>query len=207
MEKEKVVNNYPLVKSVAWGKVPTYFYAKSKREREINNMNIVWKDIEGYEGIYLVSDTGLIRNISTGLNKKLTTGNHGYKVVNLWKGGEGTVILVHRLVAQAFIPNPDNKPEVNHKYGVKLYNHVHGLEWCTELENTLHAHRTGLQDNKGEKHYNSKLNNLQVRAIKVWLSKGFSCTNIAEVFDITRRSISDIKHGNTWKHVSVGGLV
>src|SRR5690242_12502708 len=108
----------------------------------------VWKDIDGFEGIYVVSNYGNIRRKHKNINRKLGTHSMGYAHVDLWKGGKMTNYHVHRLVAFAFIPNPENKPFVNHKDGDKKNNHVENLEWCTPLENMVHARKNGYFEGK-----------------------------------------------------------
>ena len=104
-----------------------------------------WKAIEGYEGLYEVSTQGRVRNIKRGGRlKALCKVAHGYIAVNLNKEGVKKQYLVHRLVAKAFIPNPENKPQVNHKDGTKSNNSVGNLEWMTSSENLNHARDTGL---------------------------------------------------------------
>lgn len=88
---------------------------------------------------------------------------HGYHMVSLKKTvNRGKNINVHRLVAEAFIPNPENKPCVNHKNGIKTDNRVENLEWVTRSENTIHAIKTGLSSSIGDSHYNSKLTEKKV---------------------------------------------
>lgn len=97
-----------------------------------------WKDIKGYEGLYQVSNLGRVRSIGYGKERILSSSNichYGYIKVNLYKEGKKNTFKVHRLVAQAFIPNPNNLPEVNHKDENKLNNHVSNLEWCTTQYN------------------------------------------------------------------------
>ncbi len=114
----------------------------------------VWKDIPGFENAYQISSFGNVRTkhryvrankTGTRLIKerllkpaKLTT---NYYQVNLHKNNTGKQISVHRLVAAAFIPNPSNKPQINHIDGNGLNNHVSNLEWCTRSENGLHSYR------------------------------------------------------------------
>ena len=94
----------------------------------------VWKDIDGYEGLYQVSIFGEVRN-TKGRTRKGVLGGHGYLQIMLSKCGKTRTFLVHRLVAQAFIPNPDGLPEVNHKDENKQNNAVDNLEWCTPQYN------------------------------------------------------------------------
>lgn len=107
-----------------------------------------WKPIKGYVGQYDVSDTGLVFSHKTNrlLDCGLTT--HGYRRVVLTTGHKSSFKHVHRLVAEAFIPNPDNLPQVNHKDGNRLNNRADNLEWCTHSENIQHAYDTGLKSGK-----------------------------------------------------------
>lgn len=103
-----------------------------------------WTDIPGFGDNYEVSNTGKVRNKSNG---RLLKGNHtkGYRYVVLSGKGYQKCPKVHRLVAEAFIPNPDNHICINHIDGVKTNNHVSNLEWCTYQHNSLHSFRLGLQ--------------------------------------------------------------
>lgn len=106
-----------------------------------------WKDIEGYEGLYQISSLGNIRsfyphNFRKG-DKLLTFKNCGYRRAVLYKDGKLTKILVHRLVAKAFIPNPLGKPYVNHKDGNRSNNSVENLEWVTQQENVVDGVKRG----------------------------------------------------------------
>lgn len=94
-----------------------------------------WKDIEGYEGIYEVSSKGQVRNIRSGKVLKQQKSDKGYCKVKLRKDGVTKEYRIHRLVAMAFIPNPDNLPQVNHKSEVKTENSVDNLEWCDDEYN------------------------------------------------------------------------
>lgn len=95
-----------------------------------------WRDIPNYEGKYQVSNTGRVRSLNYGRTGKIKvlkqgTKDNGYKVVVIYKNGKRKKYLVHRLVAQAFIPNPNNYPIINHKDENKTNNAVWNLEWCT----------------------------------------------------------------------------
>jgi hypothetical protein len=103
-----------------------------------------WKPVEGFED-YLVSSNGdIYSNISKRLLKRYEH-NHGYSATAFHKNKVRYQALTHRVVAKAFIPNPDNLPTVNHKDGNKKNNHISNLEWCSYLDNNLHALETGLR--------------------------------------------------------------
>lgn len=102
-----------------------------------------WRDITECNG-YEISSAGNVRNKYTGNTLKPMLNNKGYARVKLG----GRYYLIHRLVAQAFIPNNQSKPQVNHKDGDKLNNHVKNLEWVTDQENREHALINGLVADK-----------------------------------------------------------
>ena len=96
-----------------------------------------WLNISGYEGLYQVSNLGKVRSFKSGkwqtLKNRLTP--RGYYIVTLYKDGKATSKWVHRLVAQAFIPNPENLPQINHEDEDKLNNAASNLEWCDSKYN------------------------------------------------------------------------
>ena len=116
-----------------------------------------WKDIEGYENKYQVSNLGRVKRIlyknqySTKPKENILAkrcDGKGYAQVILYKNGKGKSIKVHRLVGKAFIPNTENKPQINHINGIKDDNRVENLEWCTNRENQIHAFKIGLIKNR-----------------------------------------------------------
>lgn len=106
----------------------------------------VWKDVEGYEGHYLVSNYGRIKSFYKNKNGRfikplVMNAGKGYEQVGLYKNGRQKKILLHRLIAEAFIANPDKLPFVNHIDENKTNNHVENLEWCTRSQNNNHGTR------------------------------------------------------------------
>lgn len=100
----------------------------------------IWKDIEGYEGLYQVSNLGRFKSVFRYFKiLKCTKYKDGYVRVDLYKNGKVKRYLAHRLVAQTFIPNPQNKPQVNHIDENKENNCIENLEWCTRSENMNHG--------------------------------------------------------------------
>lgn len=111
----------------------------------------IWKEIEGFSK-YQVSNYGRIKSLDfNGTKKKkiLTpvVTRKGYLHVNLYSNRKMKSIPIHRIVAKAFIENPEDKPQVNHIDGNKKNNNVNNLEWCTNQENVIHAFKTGLNKN------------------------------------------------------------
>lgn len=104
-------------------------------------MEELWKDIEGYEGLYQISTLGRVKRVTTGRILKGGKNTSGYIQMYLYKQGIRDVNRIHRLVAESFIPNPENKPEVNHINEDKTNNRVDNLEWCTRKENSNHGTR------------------------------------------------------------------
>lgn len=115
----------------------------------------IWKDIEGYKGHYQISNYGNVRSLKK--DAFLMKGGYlkGYKIISLWKNGTGKMFRVHRLVAAAFIPNPENKPCIDHIDGDRANNHADNLRWVTAKENSnnYNAPNTykGKKINKGGK--------------------------------------------------------
>jgi hypothetical protein len=162
------------------------------------NITEVFHDIEGYEGLYEVSNLGRIRRGNKILNPpKYST---GYRVQKLSKEGVAERVLVHRLVAKAFILNPEDKPCVNHKDGNKENNSVTNLEWITLKDNIIHATKTGLRS-KGSAHPTAKLKESDIPLIRELLSRKLPQRKIADFFGVRQAAIRDIKNNLTWKHV------
>jgi len=123
----------------------------------------IWKDIDNYNGYYQVSNLGRVRSLDRYIKNRngyrLKKGQllkpailkNGYSNHRLWKDNKLKNLTEHRLVAIAFIPNPNNYKEVNHLNGDKLDNRIENLEWVTRSENIIHSYETGLQKPKKSK--------------------------------------------------------
>lgn len=123
----------------------------------------IWKDIKGYEGKYQISNLGRIKSLSRFINNckensligfyskeriiKQSISKTGYYVCTLFKNGKGRTFKVHRLVAEAFIDNPNELPIINHRDGNKLNNSLDNLEWCDYSHNNKEAYKQGLKEN------------------------------------------------------------
>lgn len=181
-------------------------------------MEEVWKDVIGYEGLYQVSNKGNVKSLiykrqnGNASILKLVTKNNGYIQVTLVKD-EYKSIQVHRLVAQMFIPNPENKPQVNHINGIRNDNRVENLEWVTASENQIHSHR--ILGNKSGYWMRDKIGALSVRK-KLLIQKDLN-GNIIRYWhcasDVSRelgysghavrlccRGVTKTSHGFVWQY-------
>lgn len=173
-----------------------------------------WKQIEGYENYY-VSDHGRAKVIKPSgelilkpklkyareSNRKEKRENTGYLTIVVSKKGKKKDLKLHILVAKAFIPNPENKPQVNHKDGIKNNCDASNLEWTSHIENQVHATEHGLRP-VGEKNGQAKLTTEMVVEIKRLLNNtNLSNTEIAKMYNVHKSVISSIKRGKTWNHL------
>ena len=159
-------------------------------------MNCLWKSVNDFIS---VSNYGDIKS-----HGKLIKGEickNGYKRIHVSHKGIDYKILVHRLVAEAFIPNPENKPCINHIDGNKQNNCVENLEWCTYSENNKHAYKKGLKSAKGERNGMSKLTKNDVEFIRthcVKNSKEFGFVALGKRFGVNPKTIEHAYKGITW---------
>lgn len=164
----------------------------------------IWKKVEGYDGRYWISNLGRVKSYA---NKapiilKSTINKHGYEKLELSSNGITKSVLTHRLVACAFIPNPNNKPTVNHKNGIKNDNRLVNLEWATYEEQYRHSDNLGLRNIKGSGHYKSTLEEKDVLEIRNRLAKGETQLSISKIFNVSRSTIRNIKLGYTWSYLN-----
>jgi hypothetical protein len=161
----------------------------------------VWRDIQGYEGLYQVSSHGRVKSLKRGGRLVvLTISKFGYQCISLYKKYHRLPVKVHRLVAEAFIPNTENKSQVNHKDGNKTNNHYSNLEWVTPSENISHAYKNGLKT-KQHLYGRAKLTIESVNEIRS-LSNKMNRKHFAEKYGVSVASIKLIEQNKTWNHVT-----
>ena len=158
---------------------------------------VIWKDVEGFEGLYRVSNEGVLittpRQGTKGGVVKRYKMKHGYEEYHLYKNDKLHHEYVHRLLAKYFIPNPENKPHVNHIDGNPMNNSLDNLEWVTHLENVQHAVRTGLVNRKGENHPLVKLTDQEVLEIRdLYKHRIFKQWEIGELYGVARTTVGSI---------------
>ena len=153
----------------------------------------IWKDIKGYEGLYKVSNQGNVISINNGRNVKREANLKGYRIINLWKNGIGKMFRVHRLVAKAFIPNPEGKPCIDHINGNRSDNRVENLRWVTNKENQNNPiTKNKFKNRKGKPHHE-----IQIEQVKngVVIKIHQSINSAARELNITASNISAICRG------------
>lgn len=169
-----MVSNLGRVKSI--GRKIRYEHAKTRQEHFRQTSDVILKEFESkyrYKTVLIRCDDGIKRNLMT-----------------------------HRLVAKAFIPNPDNLPVVNHKDGNRSNNHVDNLEWCTIQYNSQHSMKIGTSK-FGSNHTVSKLNETLVELLKIKMALGFTISELSYEYNIQHATLSLIKSEKQWKHVVI----
>ncbi len=174
----------------------------------MNSTQQVWRDCPGYEGIYSVSNDGIIRRDIAGKNTHVgkiikQSKNVGYATVRLCgSDGKRTTMLVHRLLAGAFVHKRDGCDWVNHKDGVKANNDVGNLEWATPAENTKHAIATRLMFKTKNSLY--KLTPIAVEKIR-WLADNFSCSRkkLSSIYGVGRDRIGQVLRNRSWQPIAL----
>lgn len=159
------------------------------------------KEINGFDGQYKIDINGVVYSTVRG-NEKIIVSKHltaGYPIVRLTKNKKRKPYLLHRLLAIAFIPNPNNLPQVNHKNAIKSDFRIENLEWCTAKYNKIHAVSLGLSaDNSGDKNGRSKLTEKQAKIIKTSTCPSKS---LSLIFNVSQATIRDIRSSYSWRHI------
>jgi hypothetical protein len=174
-----------------------------------------WKPVKGYEGLYEVSSLGRIKSLSKRIDPGKCHRTYPEKLIKPGKDGNGYLRVVlsdvnhkskthklHRLVAEAFIPNPEKLPVVNHKDGNKANDRVDNLEWVSISDNLKHAYKNGLKSVNGAKNPAAKLTAEQVVFIKAHFiprDNEYGCVALSKKFNVHRKTISRVVNNTSWK--------
>ena len=154
---------------------------------------IKWRIFKEFPN-YLISNTGLIKNKLSGRILKLRNDKDGYLDVMLSKCGFKKRFKVHRLVALTFIPNPESKDQVNHKDGIKINNTINNLEWATKKDNEQHSVLKELHTSK------LKIKDV-IKIRKLRISTNLTLQEIADIFNVSKSTISSVINKKSWEHV------
>lgn len=186
--------------------------------------NEEFRKIDGIDGIE-VSNSGKIKLLSKTIldidgnrrtykekiKDKFAINSSGYKKISYYFNGEFKNYYLHRLIAMAFVPNPENKPFVNHKDGNKLNNNVSNLEWCTSSENMIHAYKHNLKQDTGYAKYirresTRKLSDKDIDSIRQMYKDGVKQVDIAKKYNLHTRTVNNIVHDNLYKQIEMTPL-
>ncbi|MED5492674.1 MAG: NUMOD4 domain-containing protein [Pseudomonadota bacterium] len=179
-------------------------------------MQEIWKPISGYEGLYEVSNLGRVKSLG---RMRVTKGGgkswlperikaassqrEGYVSAHLYKNSKMSKRYIHRLVAEAFLANPNSLPQVNHLDGDKANNAATNLEWCSASDNCRHAVDFEIyQTARGEQSAMAKLTEESVIEIRQMAASGWLHREIAEIFGVGRKAVTKIVNRQRWKHVA-----
>lgn len=158
----------------------------------LRNAPEIWADVYGYRR-YRVSNRGRVKNKKTNKVLKPYLTNRGYLTVGFWVEGKKKRLSVHRLVAEVFIPNPQNKPEVNHINGCKTDNNLCNLEWCSRRENVIHTFRNGLQE--------TKLSKKLVLEMRQYRKQGLSLREVGKLIGVSHSTVWEIEQGLIYQDI------
>lgn len=160
----------------------------------------ILRDIPGYDG-YLASPDGRIWSTKRKGRWRKQHQHNGYMTIGIWNGQQSICVMVHRMIALAWVPNPDNLPQVNYKNSDRSDNRFTNLEWVTNRGNWLHAYENG-QVPLGSDRKTSKLTESDIPIIRQLLADGQTKAAIARRFSVSDGCIYRIQKGETWVHVT-----
>ena len=160
-------------------------------------MNEIWMPVKNHETYCKISNYGNVRSIRTGKLRKLQKHSDGYYCLIFYINNKSHIKYLHRLIAETFIPNPNNLPEVNHIDGNKLNNSIDNLEWCTHRQNIIHAYKNQLINHSYG--ITAKLNKNDVNEIRK-LYPSHTQLELSKIFNISKSQIQRIVNNKSWKN-------
>lgn len=162
-----------------------------------------WAFIPDTDLLYKISSEGRIFSVKRNMILRQFINHKGYYLCQIHVHTEIKTFIVHRLVAKAFIPNPENKPQVNHKDGNKIHNCIINLEWHTAKENMQHAYSNNIKNNRGSNNPFSKLTVENVLAIREYFKtdKSANLKDASQKFKVSVSHICGIKNKKSWTHI------
>ncbi len=170
-----------------------------------------WADIEGFEGFYQISASGRVKSVTRVVNgrtyhtrnMKISVQRQGYLGLGLHREGVGTSVLIHRLIAQAFIPNPNKLAEVLHIDGNKRNNCIDNLVWASKSDvqknNWEKGFMNSMNHSRGEHRHMAKLTNKKVQEI---LKSADSTQQLAKQYGVSISTIKKVRQRRTWVHIT-----
>ena len=166
----------------------------------INDSNRKWKyvNINNQQSEYMISNDGILASLRMCRYMKCSLNSSGYYSTIITVNNKRINVDIHRLVATAFIPNPENKSQVNHINGNKLINNDWNLEWTSQKENIYHAIDIGLRKSNPIRKYTKT----QIHEVCRLLEKGKSNKDISDKTGVSKQVIKRIKSGKSWKKIS-----
>lgn len=163
----------------------------------------MWKEAYGFDN-YLCNEQGQIYSLISKKIMKTHNDKDGYQQLRMTiKKGKAVTVKAHRLIAQTFLPNPENKPHINHKDGNKMNNAVSNLEWCTAKENNKHARKVGLLNDCGINNSRAVCDQKMLDKIRQLISEGKTNTEIEKITGISNGVVSHIRRGTHYKEREV----
>lgn len=160
----------------------------------------MWKQVQDFD--YEINEEGIVRRISSKRVKKPYLRKDGYVGIQLYKSKTEVLnFQLHRLIAIAFIPNPNNLPFINHMDSDRQNNKISNLEWCTKQENVIHGYISGFASNRGSKNGFSKLSEQQVLEIRKKKTEGLTHQQLANMYNVSYGCITGIIQRTNWKHI------
>lgn len=208
--KNKRFHVYDLMASNFSEEIVQFYKTYINKDKIESFSDEIWKDVVGFERYYQCSNMGRIKALPRKTRtweihkESITIGGttRGYRKFPAHKENKKYNLLAHRVIAEAFISNPNNYPYINHINAIRNDNRIENLEWCTHSMNIKHAYKLGNKNQKGEKNNSAKINQEIANNIRIYYeqNKHLSQREIGLVFNLSRENIKDIINYKTWNY-------